>query len=84
MRLKKSKQEVLNEILSVSYPYATFGHSNVADMSPNQFKQAVEQYAKDCARSAVQQAMTKLIELIYTQEEFERDLTLSEEQKSKS
>lgn len=79
MRLKKSKEEILQQIDGV-YPYAHFsnGYDGMAGMSPNQLKSNIEQYGKDCARDAVRQAMKILLDNVYTQEEFERDLELNE------
>lgn len=81
MRLKKSKEEVLNELEGV-YPYASFPYGNMADMSPNELKSAIEQYGKDVVRDGVQQAMRILLNNIYTQEEFERDLQLNDQKSS--
>ncbi len=77
MRLKKSKEEILSQIDGV-YPYASFPYGNMADMSPNELKSAIEQYGKEAARDAVKQSMRILLDNVYTQEEFERDLELSE------
>jgi hypothetical protein len=83
MRLKKSKEEILQQIEGV-YPYAQFnnGYSDMSDISPNELKSAIEQYGKECAIQAVKDAMRILLDNVYTQEEFERDLQLGDQKSS--
>ena len=80
MRFKKGKQQVLSDLMT------TINTSTYVDLGQLKYKQAyeMEQYAKQqiqyAISSALQAAFAKLLDEIYTDEEFERDIGLENNQ----
>lgn len=84
MRFKKSKQETLRDISARVYTTAP-GMPDLDRLSPNQWKGAIENYANNAAKSAVENMLLALFDNLYSEEEFERDIGLSnDESKSRT
>lgn len=76
MRFKKTKQEVLNDIVNNCYGYGN-DMPDFSSIPPSQLKGYIENYTRSQVRSFVIEAFESLLDNIYTEEEFEQDIGLN-------